>query len=463
MYEPARRLLMTAGLAVATLLATDFTAATASAQPRYVTTEGRYSAIVVDAASGEVLYEKNADAQRYPASITKVMTLYLTFEALSTGRLKLTDTIVVSPHAAAQAPSKLGLRAGESISVDEAMRALTVKSANDMAVAMAEKIGGSESRFAALMTLRAQELGMVNTHYVNANGLPDARQLSSAHDIAILWRAMMRDYPQYYSYFGLHSFDFRGETITSHIDLLFHGPGVDGAKTGYINASGFNIVFSATRDSRRLITVVLGGNSKAARDSHAEDLVDSGFNVLRRRQLGENITVAQNLFEPDPVGPITRPPVEQGSGDQAGLKIVLTNSEHGVAAPAGSRRSVETRIPGPHASANGDGDAPARVILAKADKPSSAAARIRESHAKTAGDWMIQVGAYKKKGQARTQLTALHHRYGEQLADAKGGVEAAGHGYYRARFAGLSAAGAKKACAELHAHRQTCAVVSPDA
>ncbi|MDR3512648.1 MAG: serine hydrolase, partial [Caulobacteraceae bacterium] len=192
MFESARRLALALVLALATIGAADFGAVSpVLAQPRFVTTESKYAAIVMDAATGEVLYERNADAQRYPASISKIMTLYLTFEALSTGRLKLTDQVVVSQHAANMAPSRLGLRPGQSISVDDAMRAVAVKSANDMAVALAEKIGGSESRFATLMTLRAQELGMKNTHYVNASGLPDVRQISSARDIAILSRAVM--------------------------------------------------------------------------------------------------------------------------------------------------------------------------------------------------------------------------------------------------------------------------------
>ena len=313
MYEPARRVFLAFSLAVATIFAVNV-GMVPQAQA-YITTEAKYAAIVMDASSGEVLYERNADATRYPASITKTMTIYLTFEALQSGRLKLTDAVPFSAHAAAQAPSRLGVPIGDSITVDEALRALTVKSANDVAVALAERVGGSESKFAALMTLRAQELGMSNTRYVNANGLPDSRQVTSARDIAILWRALMRDYPQYYHYFGVKSFNYRGATIVSHNDLLLRTPGVDGSKTGFTNAAGFNIVASAVRDNRRLITVVMGGDSKAARDAHADDLVDAGFVVLRRRAQGDQTTtVAQNLFEPAPIGAITRPPIGAGLG-----------------------------------------------------------------------------------------------------------------------------------------------------
>ena len=298
----------------------------AAAQIPYVNllfSQPRYAAYVMDANTGEILYEKNADSPRYPASITKLMTLYLTFEALQAGRLSLSDRVYVSAHAASVAPTRLGVRPGDSVSVDEAIRAMTVKSANDMATAMAERIGGSEGKFAALMTLRAQELGMNNTQYVNASGLPDSRQLSTAHDIAILSRALMRDFPQYYPYFSLRAFNFRGRNIPGHDHLLGAVPGVDGLKTGYTSASGFNLATSAARDGKRIIGVVLGGSSVAARDQHMEDLINTSFDVIHKRSLGERITVAQNLYEPAPTGPILRPSTEEGDGDQQGLRIEL--------------------------------------------------------------------------------------------------------------------------------------------
>ena len=319
----------------------------AAAQIPYVNLlfgQPRYAAYVMDANTGEVLYEKNADSPRYPASITKLMTLYLTFEALQAGKLSLNDRVPVSAHAESVAPTRLGVRVGDSVSVDEAIRAMAVKSANDMAVAMAERIGGSEGKFAALMTLRAQELGMNNTQYVNASGLPDSRQLSTAHDIAILSRALMRDFPQYYSYFSLHSFNFRGRTIPGHDHLLGVVPGVDGLKTGYTAASGFNLATSAQRDGTRIIGVVLGGSSVATRDQHMEDLINTSFNVLHDRTLGQRLTVAQNLHEPVPSGPITRPAVEEGDGDQAGLQIVLADeAAHALQTPAVVRPAVYHR------------------------------------------------------------------------------------------------------------------------
>jgi D-alanyl-D-alanine carboxypeptidase (penicillin-binding protein 5/6) len=462
MFHTARRLVLAVALTALAVGSIGAAPVTALAQPRFVSTESKYAAIVMDASTGEVLYEKNPDAQRYPASISKIMTLYLTFEALSTGRLKLTDQLVVSAHAASMAPSKLGVPAGGTISVDEAMRGVAVKSANDMAVALAERIGGSESRFAALMTLRAQELGMVNTHYVNASGLPDVRQISSARDIAILSRSVMRDYPQYYSYFSIKHLDWHGQTINNHNGLLLKMPGVDGLKTGFINASGFNLAASAVRDNRRLIAVVLGGNSTAARDAHVEDLLDTGFVVLQRRAMGQKIDFAQNLAEPAPIGVISREPTEEGSADQSGVKIVLTNNEQAsLRAATGGGQGVSAEQPSRQGGLHAD--RPARVILANADRTESAAQRIREEReaARHHDDsWTVQVGAYKARGQAHSQVSAIARKYAAQLRDAEGGVDGEGH-TWRARFAGLSQADAKEACRALHAHHEACQVVGP--
>ena len=185
----------------------------------------RYAAIVVDAATGEVLFARHADSRRYPASLTKMMTLYLTFEALEQGKAKLDDVLTISPRAASQPPSKLGLAAGQTITLDNAMRATAVRSANDMALAIGEHIGGSEARFTNMMTMKAEQLGMTQTRYVTANGLPDARQLTSARDQAILARAIMRDFPQYYSYFGLHDWAYNGRTYRNTNGLLPTGRG----------------------------------------------------------------------------------------------------------------------------------------------------------------------------------------------------------------------------------------------
>ncbi|MDP3298597.1 MAG: cytochrome c-type biogenesis CcmF C-terminal domain-containing protein, partial [Phenylobacterium sp.] len=297
MLKHARRQILAGLIAAATVLG--FAAPAAQAQIPYLqlpAQQPKYASIVVDAETGEVLYGKRADSSRYPASITKVMTLYLMFEQLAAGQMTLEDRVVFSPRAAAAPPTKLFVKAGDSITVEEAMHALAIRSANDVAVAVAEKLGGSEARFAALMTLRARELGMDSTTFVNASGLPDSRQLSTARDLAVLSRAIMRDFPQYYTLFSTPEFNFRGTQIRGHNSLLRRELGVDGLKTGYTNASGYNIAISGVRQGRRLIVVVLGGASTAARDNHAEDLLLTGFDVANRRDRGERITVGQGYF-----------------------------------------------------------------------------------------------------------------------------------------------------------------------
>jgi len=407
----------------------------------------KYAAIVIDAQTGEVLYEQSPDAHRYPASITKIMTMYLAFQELSEGRLSLNDTLVVSPHAASMAPSKLGIRQGGSISVNDAMSAVAVKSANDMAVALAERMGGSESHFAEMMTAKAKQLGMNNTQFVNASGLPDNRQLTTARDIAILSRAVLRDYPQYYTYFGKREFTWKGQTTKNHNHLLGQMPGVDGIKTGFTNASGFNLAASAVRDNRRLIAVVMGGSSTAARDSHVADLLEAGFTVLHRREAGQTTTIAQNLREPVPVGVVDRPPTEQGDGDQAGVHIVVdgkapAKAEAAVPTCRYARRRHHRRTTCLTPAVN-DG-----VTIGKGAK------------AKPAGDWQVQVGAYKSSGLARQRMAELNSKFAQALSASQGRVQHAS-GSYRVRFAGLSAEGAKEACTTLKAQGQACMTLRP--
>ena len=280
----------------------------------------KYAAFLVDADSGEVLYARQADAPRFPASITKVLTLYLAFDALTKGRLTQDEAIAVSAHAASQAPSKLGLRPGETIRVRDAIGVIATKSANDIAVALAERIGGSEAAFAALMTSTAHRLGMKNSTFVNATGLPDRRQLTTARDIATLSRAVVRDFPQFYSVFSQVAYDFEGEAIGNHNHLLTTLPGVDGIKTGYTNAAGFTLAASAAHDGVRLIAVVLGGPSRMARDNNVTDLLDTGFDVLTRRSRGQVTTVAANLSEVDDLSDtVMERLAEQGSGDTLAL------------------------------------------------------------------------------------------------------------------------------------------------
>jgi len=247
-------------------------AATESYQPSY-------SSIVVDANSGAVMQASSADSPRHPASLTKIMTLYLLFERLEQGKIKLTTDLPVSARAALQAPSKLGLKPGETIRVETAIRAIVTKSANDVAVIVAEALGGDEQSFANLMTAKARALGMTQTVYRNASGLPDDQQITTARDQAILGRAIQDRFPNFYSYFATRTFEFRGKSIRNHNHLLGTLDGVDGIKTGYIHDSGFNIVVSARRANHHLIAVVFGGRTADARDARVRSLIDNNINI----------------------------------------------------------------------------------------------------------------------------------------------------------------------------------------
>ncbi len=234
----------------------------------------KYASIVVDATTGDVLYAVNPDARRYPASLTKMMTLYVLFEDLERGRYRLDSRLSVSANAATQPPSRIGLRPGDTISVEDAIEALVTKSANDAAAAIGENVAGSVPAFADRMTRTARAIGMTNTRFRNANGLPDPGQYTTARDMMKLGVALQVRFPTYYGYFQTRSFTFRGRTMGNHNNLLGRVEGVDGIKTGYINASGFNLVSSVKRDGRRLVAVVMGGRTARTRDAHMIQLIE---------------------------------------------------------------------------------------------------------------------------------------------------------------------------------------------
>lgn len=391
----------------------------ANAQTRS-NSQSKYAAIVIDAQSGEVLYSIRADSPRYPASVTKVMTLYLTFEALARGDLRLTDQITMSRHAASMQPTKLGIAPGGTLSVEDAIQAMTIQSANDVAVAMAEHLGGTETRFAAMMTLKAQALGMANSRFVNACGLPDSRQISTAHDIAILSRAIMHDFPQYYSYFGQKEFTYGRKTMNNHNNLLRTMPGVDGLKTGYTSASGYNLAASAVQGDRRLITVVLGGSSGAARDGEVEHLLEVGFDVARRRDAGEQIADARSLFE----GPQFNRFV-----DPAGVALAANDDE------------------------DGEGDeAPAAVATAPVRIAAGTPA---------AGSYAVQVGAFRQKSAAQSQIDSIGRRFTDVFGAFESNIGDAVNGFFRAQFMGFTAESASAACSTLRAKRLSCMVIAP--
>jgi D-alanyl-D-alanine carboxypeptidase len=240
----------------------------------------RYASIIVDNASGRVTEAANADAPRYPASLTKLMTLYMTFEALRQHRITLNQLVPISEHAASMEPSKLGLRPGTEMTVEQGILAIVTKSANDAACALGELVGGSEERFAQMMTLRARSLGMSHSTFRNASGLPDPAQTTTARDLAVLAHHLVTDFPDQYHYFSVPSFVFHGREIPNHDHMLTVYEGADGLKTGYTVAAGHNLVTSAVRGGVRLIGVVMGAGSNGERDIHMATLLDDGFGQM---------------------------------------------------------------------------------------------------------------------------------------------------------------------------------------
>ena len=249
----------------------------------------KYAAIVIEEDSGRVLFARNADSMRYPASLTKIMTLYLLFEDIAAGHLTLKSRIPVSKVAAGRSPSKLYLKPGQTISAEQAIYALVTKSANDVATAVAERLGGSERAFAKRMTRKARALGMSRTTFRNASGLPHSKQRSTARDMARLAIAMRRDFPRYFKYFSTKSFNWNGRKFGNHNKLLSKFTGTDGIKTGYINASGFNLVATVTRNNVRLIGVVFGGKTSRSRDAHMMDILERQFKRIKPAQARQQL------------------------------------------------------------------------------------------------------------------------------------------------------------------------------
>lgn len=288
----------------------------------------KYASIVIDMETGQVLHSRHADEPRFPASLTKTMTLYMVFDALKSGELKLNERLKVSRNAASQPPSSLRLRAGSTITVKDAVYALVTKSANDVAVVVAERLGGSESRFATLMTAKARSMGMSSTTFKNASGLPDSQQLSTARDMAILAERVLEDHADYYGYFSNTKFTWGRATYKNHNGLIGKVQGVDGIKTGYTRASGFNLMASAKRRGRRVIAVMFGGSTARSRDQHVTDLIEAAYTSLEgepeQLQLRSSLTFSAIQTPVDPNGaampmlngkvfsPVVAQPIAQG-------------------------------------------------------------------------------------------------------------------------------------------------------
>lgn len=293
--------------------------------------------LVIEADSGKILFSQNDAAPRHPASLTKMMTLYLLFENLAAKKLTLQSEITVSAHAASQPRSHLHLRSGSTIPVEAAIRAIIVCSANDAAVAIAEAVGSTEEKFAALMNGKAKALGMTQTVYRNASGLPDDAQVTTAGDLAILARHLVHDFPQYFPYFATRSMSWRGQDFNTHNMLIGNYRGADGIKTGYIDASGYNLVATAARDNTRLIAIVMGGLTAEKRDEAVVDLLDDGFAQERK-------AIATPAAAPPAQAPAIGPP--------ATAAVIATPARAEVLVPASAAPAVQAPAAGSATPAN---------------------------------------------------------------------------------------------------------------
>lgn len=383
--------------------------------------DARYSAIVVDAETGVVMYERNADKRRHPASLAKMMTLYLVFEALEAGKITLKSKLRVSRRAAGQAPSRLGLRAGTSIRVRDAILALVTKSANDVATAVAEALAGSEIEFAKRMTARARQLGMTRTRFTNASGLYNRRQLSTARDMVKLAQALHRDFPQYYRYFATRAFRYGKRSYRNHNKLLGRYAGTDGIKTGYIGASGFNLVATVQRGDRRLIGVVFGGRSGRSRDRHMMKLLDRAFTALEAQR------------------PRTAslPPLPQRKPIR-----IATDGPRRIAL-AGTKPALPAL--------------PAETVNRRAETGSA------PPDAGSAASWGIQVGAFTRLLGAAKQVKAATRVVPGLLSKANiriQQVEDAATTLFRVRMTGLSEREARASCRILKRKKISCVVIA---
>ena len=407
------------------------------------------AAIVVDAKSGKVLYSSNADAKRHPASLTKMMTLYMLFEKIDSGSASLNSNISVSSHCAGQAPSKLGFKPGQTIKARDAVLALVTKSANDVACAVGEFVSGTESGFGRKMTARARTLGMSNTTFRNASGLPDSAQVTTARDMATLGRALQDHFPKYYDYFSTTSFKWKGRTYGNHNRLLGNVKGVDGIKTGYTRASGFNLVTSVKRGNRDIVAVVLGGDTGKARDQRMASLIEKYI----PRATNGNRTVAMVQGAPDgttmafAIVPI--PPKRPEDTDPIVTASVATASVVGA-------NSIFAL------TAIDQGDA---AVVEEPDEPSPAQ-QVAEAISQTVvtTGWKIQIAATPTHESALEILGKAQSKVPGALANAAPYTETVVKEdvtLYRARFAGFdNKAAARAACAQLTKHKFACLALS---
>ena len=426
-----------AAIAVGLVAGAALTVTDANANPKY-------AGLVIDNNTGKILYQENANAPRYPASLTKMMTLYIVFEEIEAGRLRLDTPIRVSKHAASEPPSKLGFKPGQTITVRNAIRALVTKSANDVATAVGEHISGSESAFARRMTKRARDLGMPSTYFRNAHGLPDSQQKTTARDMARLGQALKEHYPAYFTYFSTRSFKYRGTVYSNHNRLLGRIKGVDGIKTGYIRASGFNLVTSVRRDGKDITAVVMGGRTGKSRNAHMTDLISRYLPKAKRGKRKD----AQIAALPVASFPKPRP----GAGTETAKPVTAT----GTVTPTARNRSGSAQIrsaartPVPPASIPaGSADVDTRLTTQSISEAGSRG-DVRQT---PRSGWVVQVGALPSRSQADKRIAKARKSAASALKGRDGFVEEIrikNRTHYRARFHGFSGKQqARQACATL--------------
>lgn len=423
-----------------------FTSSPASAASKGYTPP--YAEMVVDITTGKTLYQVNPDAPRHPASITKVMTLYLLFEQLESGKLSLNSQLRVSANAQRQPPSKLGVAAGDTISVETAIKALVTKSANDVAVAVAENLGGSEANFAVLMTKKARALGMTRTVYANASGLPNARQTTTARDLIRLGKAIQDRFPQYYGYFSTESFTYEGAVIGNHNKLLGRVEGVDGIKTGYTNQSGFNLLTSVKDNDRRIIAVILGGRSGATRDRRMEALID-GYLMAAAPISGKSNQFAQKapkvIAAANTTARATQPAnadLSEGDTSENDDELVGSVVNQAKLTPP---KAVSGIAP---VSATAANSKPATKLALAAPSVSTQAKKATVS----ATGWMVQIGIANSEQAAKALLARAKSKIGTSLSDNRALAEKAIVGsrpVWRARFADFRESDAQSTCKSL--------------
>ena len=414
----------------------------------------KFAAIVIEANSGKILYERMSNEVRYPASLTKMMTLYLLFEQIQRGNLSLSTPMTTSAYAASQDPTRLGLQAGNQITVEDAIKAIVVRSANDVAVVIGEHLAGSEWAFAAKMTQKARELGMAHTTFVNCSGLPDESQQSTAFDLALLSRHLITDYPQFYPYFRLQSFTWNDRSFEGHNNLMKFFDGADGLKTGYTRMSGFNLASSATRQGTRLISVVMGGRSARDRDIQTAELLEGEFTKL-------------GLGRPAPVIMAMSPLVlddeeAAAASEEESAAAFRPDAKVATAAPPAAPAPASPLVPMT--------PQPAPVVASLPSSPREVGQgdieQVRSPPVVNSGQWGIQVGAHSTPEKAQTQLQQISTTQRDLLAGARGAIvqlDVRGETFYRVRFGAFTPAKAETLCKQLEKRGTSCLVVTDGA